>query len=117
MKNKQSNLLYFFILFFVFLSLFIGSRLLLLKDENTFPPVIEGVIQQKNDVVTVHSQPSDNANVLFVLNDQDIVEVQDSVINENSSWYQIYINEENIKGWVQAKFVYIVESEDYHIGQ
>jgi hypothetical protein len=117
MKKKQSTLLFYFILFFIFLSLFIGYRLLLIKDENTLPPIIEGVVQQKSDVVTVHSQPSKNANVLYVLNDQDIVEVLDSIKNEEISWYQIYLQDENIKGWVQSKFVYIVESEEYHIEQ
>ena len=115
MKNNKSTLLYFFILFFIFFSLFIGGRLLSLKDKNTTPPYIEGVVQQKNDVVTVHNEPSPNASVLLILNNEDIVEVLNSSEIDDVAWYQI--EKDHISGWVQARFITIVESEEYQINQ
>ena len=112
MKKSKFTILKFFILFFILLSLFISMRLLSLKDQNTNPPVIEGIIQQDNDVVTIHSEPSRNTHVVAIANNEDFVEVLNSTENNNTFWYQI--KTENETGWILAEYLTIIEGENYH---
>ena len=115
MKKNQFNLLYFFIIFFILLSLLIASRLIFLKDEATMPPIVQGIVLQDVDVVTIHSEPSQNTHVITVVNNEEFVEVLDSVELNSLQWYRVKTTQET--GWLLAENLTIIESDEYQPAQ